>query len=403
MYALELKRRDAERLVARYDPKKRSKLSSKTGARPASAASTGRVARVAVVPEAVAAQPQGSRYRNRTAALRGRGPAHFMQAMLPKGANAPKVPTVTSRIPLFPSKSPTSQKAAAAATRNTVVTGRLRPPLALNFYGSSSSFGSLGSQNSLGSIKSDGGGALSSALVMGAPAASASPTNILGRPNAAGMLGGAPPSGQELQRRRSTAAAAKAVLTLSEIDGVDAPSRRRFPPGAGSLAKFNSYQTMHGSPSYGALPTAGGSIHGSPSYGALPTVGGSGGGGVPSRSLAMSSSASIAALPAYERRGSYKQAGPVLPLAASPAAAGSSAATSRLAVSQSAAALPTLSQRSKGKLPAAQGGMRSSEPGSRYIVGGHVLHGPAGSNEQLLAEEGSCGVRAPVVPGAHNV
>ena len=253
----------------------------------------------------------------------------------------------------------------------------MRPPLALPHYQGPNT--ALSQQASVESICSDGGGALTSALAIRgaqhalAPAgAMAAGSPVAAKPFASLSSFGSPEAA-DMHRRRSAAAAAKAVLTLSEIDGVDgaAPSRRRFPPGAGSLAKFQSYQSTH-------TPPGGG------------LAGGMG------MAMGLAPSASIALLPTYKNEASSSGGGSGgYGASAGLLGAGGVESLPAMGASQSAAVLPTRSQRSLGKAP-----MNTS----RYLAAGSSLFSSGGANEDFLATEGGGGMRAPVIiPGPDNV
>ena len=438
LYNLEKKRREAEQLVTKYDARK--KKYSKMSGRAASRSPSKRPE--SAKPKEKEPSKRMGRFSRNTSVLGARGQS-FVSGLLPKGTTLPKAAAITSRIPLFPSKAPTSSKAAAAAAQAAAQQGRLpppgggaarmRPPLALSSYatGGSHGVGSLGSLTSnasLNSVQSDQGGVLSSALMsmaaQGIHGQPRTPSRDRTPPRVLGMLGS---TSEDVERRRSAAAAAKAVLTLSEIDGVDgaAPSRRslppdlnpgsaarRFPPGSASLAKFNSYQNavggsegrLTGAPSYGTLPqlprvsTPGGMMIGQ----SPPQAAGGGMAGM----VSLSGSTSMAVLPSYRKTSvpnPSHSAAAAAGLRFNPDAGPASSSGGGMTSSSTIAALPTLSQTQMGKQPAARQ-MRPSSS-SKYLAAGPGLFSSPSKDTLVLSEEGSSGLMRPpgMKPGPHNV
>lgn len=190
-----------------------------------------------------AARPPG-RFRLGTMALGARG-QNLVNGLLPRGA-LPRPQAISSRIPLFPTR-PTQNRALTLSPQNKAAAALAAPP-------------------------------------------AAAPAEQLPTIRRASMHGSSP---HDFERRRSAAAAAKAVLTLSALEGGDSaagavPRGPQLPSEAGSSkdrAAYNAFSALHGGggpggspgdPSQRTPPGAGGSgkacAAGSGSYGVLPTA-----------------------------------------------------------------------------------------------------------------------------------
>ena len=213
MLALEHKRAEAEQLVVRHGSK-----------RPA-------LVRKKEVP--AAPEEDGGRFRRNASVLQARR-QNFINGLLPKHA-LPKATSISSRIPMVMTRTPTLGQHSSASIVPLPATGPApgsdpRPRLQLGISNANLSSGSvLGNMRSASqSMQSVGG--IEQSVSRFTPSLSE--------------------ARQEVERRRSTAAAAKAVLTLSGVDGDGTtPSRRLFPPGPGSFGSCGSFGQLQSSPS----------------------------------------------------------------------------------------------------------------------------------------------------------
>lgn len=262
MYQLERKRREAEGLVETFERRRR----------------------VAAKYEVVRSTSKGDGgsdgntcLRRNASMLSARGQG-FAKGLLAKQA-LPRATAISSRIPLVWSpagkasagKCALTAHAAAAGTEE----GRSRPAMQLS-QGSLSSRSLEQSAAVVERAGAGGAGASSPARLHqhSSPTRACSVVDLTKRTPT--MLGTSP---QDAEWRRSAAAAARAVLTLSGVEGVDgaAPSRSLFPPGAGSGAKRTAFSTLQGVPSYArgsspgraAMPSA---VAHSPSCAVLPSA-----------------------------------------------------------------------------------------------------------------------------------
>lgn len=237
MHRLEAKRREAERLVAMYDTAPRKRAShpkydmalvlqrtvksnpvSRANSRPGSAhpkdsgPKSARAEGERTIPHAQVRLRRNLSMLKRSESF-VRGLLSSSSTQLPKGG------AVTSRIPLFakPLKDPKSGggsfKAGAVASQ----LAGAATTYCLSMTGQASS-------DSVKSVR----------LPMMTPPAlehSASVSSLSGSP-------------ADIERRKSAAAAARAVLTLSGTADESGTSRRLFPPGAGSMGRYNAFNAQ---------------------------------------------------------------------------------------------------------------------------------------------------------------
>ena len=316
MHRLEQKRREAERLVARYAPGRKS-LNSKYDVpmvRRAQALKAAEASAKVVPVEAVgrpklssskdpasaATQTGVGRFRRNASELRAKSQS-FVKNLLPS-ASVPSIPTpsaVSARIPLFAG-------GARPGEPKPVCHGAVTSAVAcLNTFGGASPGPAPGITSTRLPLARGAQATMSRSISIGS------------------MLGS---GADEVELRRSAAAAAKSILTLSDIQETTAEGRassdgRSFPPGS-SILKYNAFSGMAKSASTTSLVPSPGPGLSTLSPGKLPQRASQAGGvsgqfksvrmtlapmtrgttGLGSSSMCLGTSLSCASLP---RRGSY--------------------------------------------------------------------------------------------------